>query len=80
MSKISEILELKPDHGCTRGGRDEELLSKGHTCPECHGNGWHYTVGEKDRWREACSICNGTGMVDAVVTIHWQASKGKSKV
>ena len=80
MSKISEILELKPDHGCTRGGRAEELLSKGHTCPECHGNGWHWEMDGKDSVKVPCSICNGTGMVDAVVTIHWEASEGRSKV
>lgn len=80
MSKITELLELRPDHGCTRGGRDERLISKGHQCPECYGNGWHWAEEGKDYVKDPCSVCNGTGMVDAVVTVHWQASEGRSKV
>lgn len=80
MSEIREILQLKPNHGCLPGGRDERLVSRGHDCPECHGNGWHFRVAEKDDIREACSVCHGTGKVDAIITIHWQASEGGSKV
>ena len=80
MSKIEEIIKLKPDHGCTNGRRDERLVSKGFDCPECYGNGWHWAEEGKDWIKEACHVCNGTGKVDAVVTIHWQASEGRSKV
>lgn len=80
MSKIRELLELKPDHGCTNGRRDERLVSKGYDCPECYGNGYHWAEKGKDSIKEACHVCNGTGKVDAVVTVHWQASEGRSKV
>lgn len=84
MSKIKETIELKPDHACTRGARDERLVSSGHECPECHGNGFHWAEGpdpcSHGSIKEPCSVCKGTGKVDAVVTVHWQASEGKSKV
>lgn len=80
MSKIKETIELKPDHGCTRGSHDERLVSKGYECPECHGNGWHWKGDGKDYFKDPCDVCNGTGMVDAVITVHWQASDYKSKV
>lgn len=80
MSKIREFLELKPDHGHTNGRRDERLISKGYDCPECYGNGYHWAKNGKDCIKEACHVCNGTGKVDAVVTIHWQASEGRNKV
>ena len=84
MSKIKETIELKPNHGCTRGARDEELISRGHECPECNGNGYHW-VDDPDPAahgcvKEPCSICNGSGKVAAFVTVHWQASEGRSKV
>lgn len=80
MSKIREILELKPDHGCTNGRRDEQFVSKGYDCPECNGNGWHWAEDGKDYVKAPCHVCKGTGKVDAVVTVHWQASEGRSKV
>lgn len=80
MSKIKEMIELKPDHGCTNGGRDERLISRGYDCPECCGNGWHWEEKGKDYEKTPCHVCKGTGKVDAVVTVHWQASEGKSKV
>lgn len=84
MSKIKETIELNANHGYVRGARDEQLVSRGHACPVCHGNGFHW--GEDpdpcshERLKVPCSVCNGTGTVDAVVTIHWQASEGRSKV
>lgn len=79
MSKTKEIIELKPNHACTRGKRDERLISRGYTCPECDGNGWHW-VEDPDpcshgHIQKPCSVCNGTGKVDAIVTVHWVASE-----
>lgn len=74
------MIELKPNHGCTNGGRDERLISRGYDCPECCGNGWHWEEKGKDYEKAPCHVCKGTGKVDAVVTVHWQASEGKSKV
>lgn len=39
----------------------EQMTSKGHRCSSCQGKG--------------CSICGGSGKLDAVITIEWLAHK-----
>lgn len=84
MKKQIVLLETPP---VIQGGKPERFVVDGFTCPECRGNktvlrqdfddadvdvrGWGKTV---------CPVCGGTGEVEAVVTVHWQASGGRSEV
>ena len=63
-----------------RTQRPEHFNVEGFTCPECSGNGWHWKGDGKDYEKDPCRVCNGTGRVDAVVTIHWKASERRAKL
>ncbi|MBR1463470.1 MAG: hypothetical protein IJ604_08895 [Prevotella sp.] len=81
MSEIRETIELRAPKSINWKA-EERLISRGHCCPECHGNGWFWGMDPQDidSIKAPCRTCNGTGKVDAVVTVHWQASEGKPKV
>lgn len=57
------------------GGQRESLLSPGHKCSYCHGNGWFWREDLHERMKADCPVCNGSGKLDAVITIEWRASK-----
>lgn len=73
MSRVRKTVELQPP------GLDfkkELLVSPGHRCGYCKGNGWFrdsYIHGEDTK--TACPMCGGSGEVDAIVTIEWKPSK-----
>ena len=73
------MIELMPP-AVFREARPERFTVTGFACPECSGNGWYWKGDGKDYEKASCHTCNGTGTVDAVVTIHWKASEGRSKV
>lgn len=81
MSKIEDIVRLSPPVAAYFK-KDEQLVSKGHCCPECKGRGWYWDMdfSGMSEAKEPCSVCNGTGMVDAVITIQWKASEEASKI
>lgn len=81
MSRVRQMIELFAPP-VMREGRPEKFTVKGFTCPECHGNGWHWDVDFSGMCevKEPCRACNGTGMVDAEVAVHWQPSEERSKV
>ena len=68
MSKQIKLVELvSPSY---KQGK-ELVVSKGHTC----GNGWFWGVDEfRDRVKNTCPLCEGSGMLDAIVTIEWKPS------
>ncbi|MBR6287613.1 MAG: hypothetical protein IKR18_11680 [Bacteroidaceae bacterium] len=70
MSTLNKVIELKPMKGEeTR----EALVSAGHECPKCHGNGWYWHGELREMAKHDCERCNGTGRVKAIVTIKWIA-------
>lgn len=72
MSKEVKFVALvPPSHEQVK----ELVMSKGHTCGYCHGNGWFWGIDEfHDRVKNTCPLCGGSGMLDAVVTIEWKPS------
>jgi hypothetical protein len=72
MSDKKEIIEIQPQNNC----KDEELLSRKHTCPHCNGFGWLHAnetkPGEPDLIK--CPVCHGTKKVQAYIKIEWHSS------
>lgn len=59
------------------GGLEEHIVSRGHTCRYCHGQGGF--LGDRSspngsEWK-ICPVCEGSGKMDAEVTIKWKPSK-----
>ena len=70
MSKLERMIELKPMKG---DATEEVLVSTGHECSKCHGNGWFWHGETSDLVKRMCDRCHGIGRVKAVVTIKWRA-------
>lgn len=52
------------------------IESRGHSCPYCQGNGYHWQEDEwQERYKKECPICKGSGRLDAVITIEWKAEE-----
>jgi len=76
MSKEKRTIEIAP-RLISPGGRMTEVLeSLGHACSYCKGNGyfWQENV-YRERYKQECCICKGSGKLDAVVTIEWKAGE-----
>lgn len=52
----------------------ERMTSPGHTCSYCHGNGYFWKDGIEPV-KKPCPVCNGSGKLDAEITIEWKPSK-----
>lgn len=74
MSKTKQVITLSPPLFLKEMGRKEQMYSAGHVCSYCHGRGWLWLHpdGEKDSVKDDCPICQGTGKLDAVITIEWR--------
>lgn len=73
MSKIVRQIELRPP---SVKATEERIVSKGHKCEYCHGNGYFVgcnRAGQSEN--DPCPICGGSGKVDAVINIEWRAAK-----
>lgn len=73
MSSTKRTVELKPPNGKQT---KEILTSPGHVCGYCKGIGYFrgsYLHSDEDP--TTCPVCDGTGQVDAIVTIEWKPSK-----
>lgn len=69
MSKTKILLELSPE----RSLFTEHIRKGGFICPQCCGNGWHWSEDEfGDHYKKPCKDCHGTGTVSAVITIEWK--------
>ena len=72
MSKIARRIELRPPSVKTT---EERIVSKGHNCEYCHGDGYFVGCNYKGQSEnDPCPICGGSGKVDAVINIEWKAS------
>lgn len=75
MSKVHKMIELEPPGFDLR---KELLVSPGHRCGYCKGNGWFWdTDPHGEDIQKPCPACGGSGEMDAVVTIEWKPSKAK---
>lgn len=55
---------------------DEVHTSPGHLCGYCHGVGYFSSpYREQNEEPTPCPVCDGMGMVDAIVAIEWKPSK-----
>ncbi len=59
----------------TLGNMKEIIISNGHLCGYCRGNGFFWDEQQRDRVKKDCPVCNGRGKLDAVITIEWKPSK-----
>ena len=76
MSKEKRTIEIAP-RLISPGGRMSQVLeSRGHACSYCQGNGyfWQENV-YRERYKQECCICKGSGKLDAVIRVEWKASE-----
>lgn len=75
MSKEKRTIEIAPGLISPGGRMTEVLESRGHACSYCQGNGyfWQENV-YRERYKQECCICKGSGKLDAVISIQWRAS------
>lgn len=57
------------------GNMKETIISNGHLCGYCHGNGFFWSEELRERVKTPCPVCNGSGKLDAVITVDWKPSK-----
>jgi DnaJ-class molecular chaperone len=51
----------------------EVFTSGGHVCSVCHGDGWFFSHNDRGGVSKGkCPVCEGSGMVRAVITIVWE--------
>lgn len=77
MSKIEKQLEICPPAYMCKGPGRENFVSTGHVCGYCRGNGWFWGEDERgERVKRDCPVCEGSGGLDAIITVDWKpASK-----
>ena len=82
MSKNRQVITVSPPLFLKENGRKEQMYSPGHTCSYCHGNGWFWSLPDdvRDSVKAPCPICDGSGMLDAVITVEWKPSAERRKV
>ena len=74
MSKERRIIEIAPGTMSPGGRMTDRIESRGHRCPYCQGNGYHWQEDEwQERYKQECPICKGSGRLDAVITVEWKA-------
>ena len=74
MSKNKQMIMISSAHVHRRRKSQESISSPGHRCSYCHGNGYFWEDGIESV-KKPCPVCNGSGRLDAVITIEWKPSK-----
>lgn len=75
MSRVKRNVELEHPSYMRKPGK-ELLVSAGHRCNYCQGNGWFWGTGDsRESVKVPCPMCGGSGEVDAVITIEWKPIK-----
>ena len=76
MSKEKRMIEIVPGLMSPGGSMKECFLSCGHVCSYCQGNGYHWQENcYRERYKQGCPVCKGSGRLDAVINVEWKASK-----
>ena len=65
------MLILKPSYK----GLTETIVSGGYKCEYCQGNGYFWAEDGHEHVKDPCPVCNGSGILKAVVTIEWKSQK-----
>lgn len=69
-TSIAGVVRLNQD--CKTVAK-EQVVSENHFCNKCQGNGYFWSHNSyNEPVKEPCSMCGGTGVLDAVVTIEWK--------
>ena len=69
-TSIAGVVRLNKD--CKTVAK-EQVVSENHFCNRCQGNGFFWSHNSyNEPVKEPCSMCGGTGVLDAVVTIEWK--------
>lgn len=73
MSRMRHILEISAPY---HNGKDETIVSTGHRCEYCQGNGyfWKEREGDPDPVQDPCPVCQGKGKLDCIINIKWKPS------
>lgn len=75
MSKIEKQLDICPPSYMCKGPNRENFVSTGHVCGYCRGNGWFWGEDELgERVKRDCPVCQGSGELDAIITVDWKPS------
>lgn len=75
MSKVEQWMWVSP-HMYIRDDRTEVRESIGHTCTVCNGKGYCNVMGDDGEDDNVpCSVCEGSGKLDAKITIEWLPSR-----
>uniref|UniRef100_A0AB33JEV8 Chaperone protein DnaJ n=1 Tax=Prevotella sp. GTC17260 TaxID=3236796 RepID=A0AB33JEV8_9BACT len=84
MRKEKRMIEIAPECMSPGSRMTDHIESRGHCCPYCQGNGYFW---EENRWAECykkerpifykqeCPICQGSGKLNAVITVEWKAAE-----
>lgn len=75
MSVKNAIIKITPSEFVGVGNMKETITSNGHSCGYCHGKGFFWGEQQRERVKINCPVCNGSGKLDAVITIEWKPSK-----
>ena len=76
MSKERRMIEIIPELMSPGSRMSETIESRGYKCPYCQGNGYHWQENcYRERYKQECCICKGSGLLDAEVRISWRAGK-----
>lgn len=74
MSVRNDIIKIMSPILIGVGNMKETITSNGHPCGYCHGNGFFWGEQQRERVKTNCPVCNGSGKLDAVITIEWKPS------
>lgn len=77
MSVKNDMIQITPPAYVGVGNLKEIIKSNGHTCGYCHGNGFFWSEELRERVKTSCPVCNGSGKLDAVITVDWKPSKSE---
>lgn len=70
MSEVNRLIRLKPDPA---GNAREVLVSVGHRCEHCRGNGWLWGKAVSGEYvKVPCKVCGGKAELDAIISITWK--------
>lgn len=75
MSVKNDMIQITPPVFVRVGNMKEIITSSGHTCGYCHGSGFFWRDEMRERVKTPCPVCDGSGKLDAVITVNWKPSK-----
>lgn len=71
MSRVNNTITISPPD-LMLSLTKEEIISTGHKCPYCKGQGFFRGDDEKGEWvAHDCPLCKGEKELDAIITIEW---------